>query len=442
MKNTKLGLVCVSLEGEKTDLARKFKKQAVKSLQKENVEVVNAQKDITLSRQEAIAQCREAEDAGADAIVFLIGTWILCDHVIDAARSISLPMGVWGIPEPISFSSVGANAVHGTMEELGIRHRLFYGETDDSEVTGEIAAFTRAASAYRQCRSARFGLIGGRAISAYTTAADPNQIKEVFGTEVEHIDQLILLEKARGIREEQVDELVALVKGRYGAVEADEEYVRKSVSLYAALKEIKEEYELDFFSVKCLGELMDTYTSCCLALAMLNDEGIVANCQCSVNAALSMYIMSKLTDDPPYFGDVNTVIKKEGVARLINCGSIPGRLAQSMEDVKIVNQYEYMGKGRGACTFFCCKEGDVTFGTLGRIHGRYVMSIAEGQAFQEPMEKLAEVRTWAQGFVRLNCDPMKFYENLRSNHCAACYGKCMPELIEFCRIAGIEYIEN
>ena len=35
------------------------------------------------------------------------------------------------------------------------------------------------------------------------------------------------------------------------------------------------------------------------------------------------------------------------------------------------------------------------------------MSIAEGQAFQEPMEKLAEVRTWAQGFVRLNCDPMK-----------------------------------
>lgn len=117
------------------------------------------------------------------------------------------------------------------MDELGIRHRLFYGEADDSEVAGEIAAFIRAASAYRQCRSARFGLIGGRAISAYTTAADPNQIKEVFGTEVEHIDQLILLEKARGIREEQVDELVALVKSRYGAVEADEEYVRKSVRL-------------------------------------------------------------------------------------------------------------------------------------------------------------------------------------------------------------------
>ena len=161
--------------------------------------------------------------------------------------------------------------------------------------------------------------------------------------------------------------------------------------------------------------------------------------------AWGFIVMERAASHPvPTYMDsiVNTVIKKEGVARLINCGSIPGRLAQSMEDVKIVNQYEYMGKGRGACTFFCCKEGDVTFGTLGRIHGRYVMSIAEGQAFQEPMEKLAEVRTWAQGFVRLNCDPMKFYENLRSNHCAACYGKCMPELIEFCRIAGIEYIEN
>ena len=108
-----------------------------------------------------------------------------------------------------------------------------------------------------------------------------------------------------------------------------------------------------------------------------------------------------------------------------------------MEDVKIVNQYEYMGRA-AVLSIFLLQGRDVTFGTLGRIHGRYVMSIAEGQAFQEPMEKLAEeVRTWAQGFVRLNCDPMKFYENLRSNHCAACYGKCMPELIEFCRIAGV-----
>ena len=35
MQSVKLGVVCVSLEGEKTDLARRFKRQAVKSLQDE-----------------------------------------------------------------------------------------------------------------------------------------------------------------------------------------------------------------------------------------------------------------------------------------------------------------------------------------------------------------------------------------------------------------------
>ena len=83
-------------------------------------------------------------------------------------------------------------------------------------------------------------LIGGRAISAYTTAADPNQIKEVSGTEVEHIDQLILLEKARGIREEQVDEPVALVKAQVWSSRSRRRICEEiGQILGAALKEIK-----------------------------------------------------------------------------------------------------------------------------------------------------------------------------------------------------------
>lgn len=438
----KIGLVCVALEGERVDLAEKFLVTARKNLEEKGLEVINKDSRYTLKSEDVMSQSLQCKMNGAVTVIYLIGTWILADHVIDSVQQLNLPIGIWGIPEPASFSSVGANVVHGAMEEMNIKHKLFYGDADDSDVAADIAAFAKACGMVKECKGARLGLLGGRTISAYPTTADDNQIKAVFGIEVEHIDQLVLLEKARNIPYEESKKIVDLVRERYGIIDVSEEILIKSVNIYIALKEIKEKYKLDFCSVKCLGEFINTYTSCCLAVSMLNDEGFTTGCQCNVNAAISSFLFSLISDSPAYFGDINVVLKDERIARLINCGSTPGKLAGSYEDINIVTQYEYMGNGRGACTLFCCKDGRITFGTLGRIAGKYVMSIAGGEAFTEPIEYLKEVRNWAQGFVKLDCDPMVFYKNIRSNHSVACYGDYKKELIEFCSLTGVEAILN
>jgi L-fucose isomerase-like protein len=173
---------------------------------------------------------------------------------------------------------------------------------------------------------------------------------------------------------------------------------------------------------------------------MLNDDGLPAICQSNINAAISFYILSLLSEDPPFFGDIGYVDKMTGVAHLINCGSLPGRLASSSGEIELNNQYEYMGAGRGVCTFFCCKPGPMTFGTLGRINGEYIMHVSKGEAFSEPAEKLLSVRTWAQGFVKLHDDPKKFFHNLRSNHSVAAYGNFSDELIELCNLLNIPVV--
>ena len=105
-----------------------------------------------------------------------------------------------------------------------------------------------------------------------------------------------------------------------------------------------------------------------------------------------------------------------------------------------VEQYEYMGAGRGACTLFCLKEGDVTFGTLGRKNGEYVMNIAKGRAFKKPKEDLKTVRTWVQAFIKLQCEPMEFYKNLRCNHSVFGYGDHEEALAIVCEMLGIQAI--
>ncbi len=438
MPPVKVGLVCVGLEGERNDLAARFRERAVSELKAKGIGIVNEDAPCTLTHEEVKEQSIQSERDGADAILYLIGTWILANHVIDAIARIQIPFAIWGIPEPASFSSVGANVVHGSLGEMGIKHRLFYGQPDDGQTLEGIVNFARAAAVKKRLRSCRLGMIGGRTISAYPTMADAIQIKQMFGIEVEHIDQLVLLEKAKAVTTERCDKKIAELSQRVGSIEVPEDMLRRAVSVYFALKEMIAEYELDMVTVKCIGEFMDRYSSCCIALAMLNDEGILCTCQCNLNATISAYILSRLSEMPVFFGDINVVVKETKTARLINCGSIPIKLAQAKEDVKIVPQYEYMGAGRGACTFFCCKSGAVTFGTLGRVKKKYVMNIATGSAFLERKETLKDVRTWAQGFVHLDCDPMVFYENLRCNHSVMCYGNEEAALLELCALYDIQ----
>lgn len=437
VENIKIGLICVGLEGERNDLAEAFRLDAVKALALQNIEILNIMDSCTLTGEEVLRQARNCERSGADAMVYLIGTWCLASHVIDAVRKGKLPFVIWGIPEPASFSSVGANVVHGTLGELNIKHKLIYGFPEEKAVMEELQSFLRAAAMMQELSGLRMGMIGGRAISAYPTVADPNQIKGIFGIETEHIDQLVLLEKARRIPVNVCDAKIEEMRNRYGSVDVPEEMLRRSVSVYFALKEIIEEQRLDLLSVKCIGEFMDCYSSCCIALSMLNDEGFVCNCQCSLNALISSYILKRLSGQPCFFGDVNVVLKEERSIRLICCGGLPGKLAPSDTAIRIVPQYEYMGAGQGACTFFCMKEGPVTIGTLGRDNGSYVMNIATGRAYAQRDAELLKVRSWAQGFVKLNCDPMEFYRNLRSNHSVVAYGDYKKELLELCGLYDI-----
>lgn len=433
----KAGLVCVGLEGERNDLARGFRKIAEEELLKRGVRIVNQNSPCTLTGAEVMEQSQKSETEGADVVIYLVGTWILADHIVDAILRLKIPFVIWGIPEPASFSSVGANVVHGTLGEMGISHKMIYGMPDEEETMESLMDFLKAVAVYRKLQTCRLGVIGGKTISAYPTTADEIQIKKIFGTEIVHIDQMVLYEKAVAVPVEMCRSKIEELKRTVKAVDVRSDILLRSVSVYFALKELISKFNLDMVSVQCIGEFMDRYSSCCLALALLNDEGYICGCQCNINAMLSTYILRKLSNAPVFFGDINLVLKKEKIARLINCGSIPMSLAESKKKVAVVEQYDYMGNGGGACTFFCCKPGKVTFGTLGRVQGEYVMNIASGEAFMQPDEKLKEARHWAQGFVKLDCDPMVFYSNIRCNHSVMCYGDVKGGLIELCRLYSI-----
>jgi len=394
--------------------------------------------ELALTVQSTLETAKEFRDGGACCLIFLVGTWVYTPQIVTTVEEIHLPFILWALPDPKSFSLTGAGVVHGSLDELGIKHKFIYGSPENPEVIDEIAKYSKAAMVVRHLSKSRFGMFGGRTGGMYTAAADMTQVKHVFGVEYDQVDQHRLIIEAQNVSDGKAEEVLGRIKSEFGRIEPHHDVMIRSVKLYLALKKIISEDGYDFVGIKCMPEVADDYASCCLAVSLINDDGIVTSCECDVNAALTMQILKLLTGGPVLFADVNHIDMERGVLRLVNCGSMPTGLAKSRKDVDLGMQYEYLSKAGGATTVFCCKSGRVTLARLARIKGQYVMQIAAGEAIEYPKEKFKEARgKWPHSFVKLDGDLHKFLQNCRSNHHHMVYGDIKEELLAVCDILNI-----
>ena len=439
-RGKKVGLITLSLPRERTDLAENFGKKAAKSLRLAGFEVID-DGNLIFETDNCINTAKKYENIGVDCVIILLGTWVFTPTVVDTLKEVDLPFGIWAEDNPASFSLTAGGIVHGSLDELGIKHRFFYGSPHSERLIKETSAFIRAAAADRDLKGKRLCVVGGRVMGMYTTMVDIIQIKNIFGIEVEHIDSFRVYLEAKSAPDSEVSRVRKWIGDTFGKINADEKILERSIRLYVALKDILVKDGYDVVAVKCQDEMINNYASSCLAISLLNDDGITVSCESDINAALTMRILRSISGEISLFGDVNHIDQQEKILRIVNCGSMPTLMAESRREVDIEVQYEYMGKARGATTVFCVRESPVTFARLSRINGRYVLFAAEGNTKQVEKKRFKEAREyWPHAFVKLDCDMNIFHQNIRSNHIHLCFGNYLTDLKEFCRLKDIDFI--
>jgi len=440
MPKAKIGLITVSLPRERVDLARHWNTLAREELEKAGLEVLYREQ-LAFTVDETVNTAKSMERDGADSIIYLLGTWIYAPQVVTSAQEVTIPTVLWSPRDAAAFSLTGAGVTHGSLDEVGVKHKFVYGSPKDTEVIGDITSFARAAMVVNRMKRQKLGLIGGRVAGMYTTMVDMAQVKSIFQVEIEHVDQYRVILEAENVLRKTVEKTIKKIRKEFGKIYPPEEKLLCSARLYHAVRKIVKEDRYDFIGIKCQDEVIGNYVSYCLPVCMLNDDGIVTACESDLNAALTMQMLHLLTDLPVLFADVNDVDLKEKILRLVNCGSIASSLATSRKDVDLGLQYEYLGRQQGCTTIFCCKPGRVTLARLSRVKGKYVMLIATGEAFQQPKERFKEVRdVWPHAFVKLDGNPKTLVQNVRSNHMHMAYGDVKEELLKICELLDIEAI--
>ena len=149
--------------------------------------------------------------------------------------------------------------------------------------------FLRPLEATGALAGKRYGVVGHPSDWLISSDVDYAKARRVLGAELIDIPMPELLEEFRNAAPEDPG-LKPLNQPRYGRPISQKD-MADALRIYAALKRIVNKYSLDGLTLRCFDLLTAVGNTGCLALALLNSEGLIATCEGDVPAMLSMALV-------------------------------------------------------------------------------------------------------------------------------------------------------
>jgi len=166
----------------------------------------------------------------------------------------------------------------------------------------------------------RIGVLGEPSDWLVASDVDYTLARERWG--VEFVD--ISLDIVNTYFHEMTDEAVAAATDKFindavSCVEPNRAEVVKAMRLYAVLQRIAEEERLDALTLQCFSLIPTTKTTGCLALALLNDNGIVAGCEGDLTSTFTMLLANRVTGKGAFMANPSRINRETGEIIFAHC---------------------------------------------------------------------------------------------------------------------------
>jgi L-fucose isomerase-like protein len=407
---------------------------------------------VIASKEEARAAMKKMKsDDQVDAVVLFSGTWVWAAHLVGASRDLAASgKGVllWTHPGSQGWRPVGGLVMHGGLLEVGVPHKFVYGEADDSDTILKIVSYARAAHLKNWLNLSTMGTFGGRGMGQTCGVADPSQWMRMFGIDIDSRDTTELIRTAEKISKEEIDQLMPRLKQLFGTAPDRSVVNERSIRLYLALKKIVEKEKFDFYTIQSFPGLGDDYSATCFAQSMMLEDGYGTSTLGDFNTALTVLLLTKLSKEPVYYGDLQHVDKKKKEIKIIGDGACPPSLASRLGPAGFSEHgIPTEGEAGGLSVKLICKVGEGVLARLGRVNGEFQMVITSASIFEPPKEKVEQrlhecgIPFWPHGFVTAHCDIDKMLESWTNEYACLGYGsELYPALVDFCELTGIKAV--
>ncbi len=427
-------------------------KNAKKALRNEGVELVEYETIIASKKEakECLSQFRKIDDI--DAIVLFSGTWVWAAHLIAAIREFAKTgkgIVLWTNPGSQGWRPVGGLVMHGALKEIGINHRFVYGGYDDPKEVHKIVSYCRASHEKNILNLSTIGVFGGRGMGQTCGVADPSQWMKVFGVDIDSRDTTELITTANKITADEVEEARKKIQPFFAVPLPKNEIGERSIRLYLAIKKMIKKEGWEFYTIQSFPGLGDDYTATCFAQSMILNDKIGTSTLSDFNTAMTVKLITDLSNEPVYYGDLQHIDKSNNEIKIIGDGACPPSLAGKLGPAVFAEHgIPTEGAAGGLSIKLVCKPGEGVLARLGRNNGEFEMAVTRCSIHEPPAEKLLKrqeecgIPFWPHAFVTAHCNIEKLVEAWNNEYAVLGYGSHLyEELLDFCQLTGIRTIE-
>ncbi len=230
----------------------------------------------------------------------------------------SLPRPAILLADGMQNSLAAALEISTWLRGRGIKSEILHGEL--SETIKRIFVLHSDFQAQLQLKGMRIGVIGTPASWLIASNADYLLAKRRWGIEYVDIPLERVCERYNHTTDDEVGDACAQLAARALACrDATPEDMLKAMRLYHALKAVIREENLSAITLSCFRLVEMTGTTGCLALALLNDEGIVAGCEGDLQSVFTMLVVKALTGKPCFMANPSMINARTNEIVLSHC---------------------------------------------------------------------------------------------------------------------------
>lgn len=238
----------------------------------------------------------------------------------------NLPRPTILLADGMQNSLAAALEVSSWLRNRGLKNEILHGEIDP--IIERIHTLYSNFSAQQALKGTRVGVMGTP--SSWLIASNVDYLLAKRRWEVEYIDISLdcIYEEFNNISDDEVGQSCANFASKALACrEASPEDLIKGMRLYKAIKNICEKEQLKAFTLSCFKIIEQIGTTGCLALALLNDEGIIAGCEGDLQSIFTLLAVQAITGKTGFMANPSMINAKNREVVFAHC-TIPIKMTQ------------------------------------------------------------------------------------------------------------------
>jgi L-fucose isomerase-like protein len=271
---------------------------------------------------------------------------------------------------------------------------------------------------------------------------------KVFGVDIDSRDTTELMRTAQQIEPAELAALEPRIRQLFGALPKRDLVNERSMRLYLAIKKLVAKNGWDFYTIQSFPGLADDYSATCFAQSMMLEDGCGTSTLGDFNTAMTVLLLTKLSQEPVYYGDLQHIDKRTREIKIIGDGACPPSLAGKLGPAGFAEHgIPTEGEAGGISVDLVCKPGDGVLARLGRNDGNFELVITRCTVFEPPADQIETRRLecgiprWPHAFVTAHCDMDKLLASWNNEYAVLGYGAHLfDDLVAFGEITGIRVI--